>query len=158
MSIAMIVAKTNNNVIGQDNKLLWNIPEDMRYFKNTTMGKTVVMGRLTYESIGKPLPGRRNIVLSRNKDLWIDGVDVVHDVEEIINLSKKEDIMIIGGDSIYKIFMDYASVLYVTDIEVELDGDAYFPKIDESWKLTSKIEGKDSGKNYKYFFKKYVKV
>lgn len=158
MKIEMIVAKSKNNVIGKDNTLIWDIPEDLAHFKKITMGKTIVMGSSTYESIGRPLPGRQNVVLTRNPSKYKNhNVKTVSSVQEILDLSKETQIVIIGGDSVYKIFLEYTSILYVTDIEKEFDGDSYFPTISSEWELTSSNEGEKSSENLKYFFKKYEK-
>ena len=98
----MIVAKDKNSVIGKDNQLIWSIPNDLRYFKEVTMGKTVVMGRKTYESIGKPLPGRDNIVLTNNKSFLDDRVTVVNSIEEVLAMKSNKEIVVIGGDSVYQ--------------------------------------------------------
>lgn len=158
MKIEMIVAKAKNNVIGKDNTLIWGIPEDLAHFKKITMGKTIVMGSNTYESIGRPLPGRQNVVLTRNPSKYKNhNVKTVSSVQEILDLSKETQIVILGGDSVYKIFLEYASILYVTDVEKEFDGDSYFPTIPSEWELTSSKEGEKSSENLKYFFKKYEK-
>lgn len=158
MKIEMIVAKAKNNVIGKDNTLIWDIPEDLAHFKKITMGKTIVMGSNTYESIGRPLPGRQNVVLTRNSSKYKNhNVKTVSSAQEILDLSKETQIVIIGGDSVYKIFLEYASILYVTDVEKEFDGDSYFPTISSEWELTSSNEGEKSSENLKYFFKKYEK-
>lgn len=154
----MIVAKGENNVIGKDNELIWNIPNDLKYFKEMTSGKTVVMGRKTYESIGKPLPNRRNIVLTQNKDFYEDQVEIAHDIEEILNL--EGEIMVIGGDSIYRQFMGYADRLYVTEIREFFEGDTYFPEIDrDRWAISSIKKGLKDGKNpYEYYFNVYERI
>lgn len=156
--ISMIVAKAENNVIGKDNKLIWNIPNDLQYFKKITTGKTVVMGRKTYESIGKPLPNRRNIVLTQNNDFYEDQVEIVHSIEEVLNL--EGEVMIIGGDSIYRQFMGYADKLYVTEIKEFFEGDTYFPEIDKDrWALESTERGLRDEKNpYKYYFNVYRRM
>lgn len=153
--ISMIVAMSKNNVIGKDNQLIWNIPEDLSYFKKKTMGKTIVMGRKTYDSIGKALPGRNNVVLTRNKDFSADNVRVIHNIEDVFEMG---NCMIIGGDSLYKAFLPYADVLYVTKIDKEYEGDSFFPEISNQWMKTHFIEGKQSSKNLKYYFTKYEKL
>lgn len=160
--ISMMVAKDRNGVIGKDNKLIWHIPEDLKYFKKTTLGKTIVMGRKTYESIGRPLPGRRNVVLTRDPDFVADGVVVLNSVDELLAFALlfiDGEMIIIGGDSIYKQFMEIASTLYVTEIDYDFEGDTFFPEITSEWKLTSSIQGSESNSSkYKYYFNKYDKL
>lgn len=156
--ISMIVAKDINGVIGKDNKLIWRIPEDLRHFKNKTLGKTIVMGRKTYESIGRPLPGRRNIVMTKDNSFNVSGVDVVNSVDEVLALlNTNDEVVIIGGDSVYKQFMEHADILYVTEIDHKFEGDTFFPEITEEWELVDSAEGKESGDKYKYYFNKYEK-
>lgn len=158
MKIEMIVAKAKNNIIGKDNALIWNIPEDLAHFKKITMGKAIVMGSNTYESIGRPLPGRQNVVLTRNPSKYKNqDVKTVSSVQDVLDLSKETQVVIIGGDSVYKTFLEYTDILYVTEIEKEFDGDTYFPTISSEWELTSSNEGEKSSENLKYFFKKYEK-
>ena len=125
--ISMIAAIGPNNELGKGNKLVHNIPEDMRRFVSLTKGKTVVMGRKTYESIGKPLKGRTNIILSKNPDLEIEGCTVMTSVEDILAL--ESDLFIIGGAQVYKEFLSHADRLYMTFIAKGYDADAYFPTI-----------------------------
>ena len=137
MTIALIAAYAQNLVVGIDNKLPWHLPEDLKYFKRITTGKAIVMGRKTYESIGRPLPNRTNIVISRNPDFKADGVVVVPSIEaaiehaESVNLINGEDeVMIIGGATIYEAALPQADRLYLTHVHAEVEGDAYFPKAD----------------------------
>lgn len=156
----MIVAKSKNNVIGKDNQLIWNLPEDLRYFKEVTMGKTVVMGRKTYESIGKPLPGRKNVVLTRNPS-QLEGEDVicVTSVDEIFKLAETEKVIIIGGEKVYEEFFDHCDILYATEIEKVVQGDAFFPQIKKKqWELISSVKGLESTRENHYEFKIYAKV
>ena len=128
MTISMIVAVGYNNEIGKDNKLLWDIPEDLKHFRETTTGKTVVMGRKTFESIGKPLPNRKNIVLTRNINPNIKGCYQTSNINDILKL--EEDVFIIGGSQIYELFMPYADELIVTHVaEVFDDADSFFPEV-----------------------------
>ena len=126
--INIIAAVGKNLEIGKDNKLLWRIPNDQKYFKETTINKTVVMGRKTYESMGKPLKNRKNIVLTRGK-LNIDNVEIVNNYKEILN--REEEIFIIGGEQIYKKFLPYADNLYLTEINASKEADTYFPEFDK---------------------------
>lgn len=131
MKINIIAAVGKNLELGKNNKLIWPIKEDLKYFKEKTMGKTVVMGENTFYSIGRPLPGRNNIVLSFEK-LDISGVTVLNDYKEVFDL-KEDEIFIIGGESIYKLFIPYVDNIYLTEIDKEDKGaDSYFPKFDKS--------------------------
>ncbi|MFD1217328.1 dihydrofolate reductase [Microbulbifer celer] len=143
--VAMIVAAARNGAIGRENTLPWKISGDLQFFKRTTLGKPIVMGRKTFESIGRPLPGRRNIVITRNPAWQADGVDAVTSLDQALELAaevaKKEgadEIMVIGGAQIYRQAMPLARRLYVTEVEAEVDGDAHFPALDESWKEVSR--------------------
>lgn len=127
--INIIAAIGKNNELGKDNKLIFNIPEDLKYFKEMTTGKTVVMGRKTYESIGKALPNRKNIVLTR-KSIELEDAFVCNDYEDILSLD--EDVFIIGGESIYKIFLPYTNSLYLTEIDEKADADSYFPDFNKN--------------------------
>lgn len=132
--ISMIVAHDDNNTIGLDNKLPWHIPEDMVHFKEKTMGKPVIMGRKTFDSIGKPLKGRRNIVITRNPDYIVDGIEVAFSLEEAIKLAGDvPEIMIIGGTQIYEQALPLTRKLYVTKVEGVYEGDTKFPDYSNSW-------------------------
>jgi dihydrofolate reductase len=123
--ITLISAYSKNKVIGVDNKLPWHLPEDLKRFKSLTLGKNIVMGRKTFESIGRPLPGRTNIVLSKS-GFKADGVFVYDSIPNILNDFK--DIVVIGGEQIYKTFLYYADTLEITEIDKEFEGDAFFPE------------------------------
>lgn len=144
MKISLVVAASNNNVIGKSNQLLWNLPEDMQHFKNVTWGMPVVMGRKTFESFKHPLRGRKNIVLSNQKALKIDGAIVVNsmkDVELLVNEMDVKELMVIGGGEIYKMYYPKADKLYVTRVDAVLEGDTYFPPIEEKeWQLVSRVK------------------
>lgn len=160
--LSIIVAIANNNVIGKDNKLIWHLPEDLKRFKELTTGKTIIMGRKTFESLGRVLPNRMHIVITRNKDLKIES-DMVHiitdtnELEQYIN--SKEEAFVIGGGAIYTMLMPYAEKLYITKINENFAGDTYFPEIDEKeWKIESKEKGKTDEKNpYKYEYITYIR-
>lgn len=164
--IALIVAMAQNRVIGRDNQLPWHLPNDLKFFKATTMGKPIVMGRNTYESIGKPLPGRCNIVLSRQADFQAEGVLVVHDIQAAIELAQDvaqqeqaEEIMVIGGAGIYALFLAQAQSLYITRIHADVDGDVYFPELDDSWHEVSREDHYAQDNNpYDYSFTKLERV
>ena len=128
MIISMIAAMADNRIIGKDNQMPWHLPADFAWFKRCTMGKPVVMGRKTYESIGRPLPGRLNIVISRDASLSIEGVTTVTSIEQALEVAGEvEEVMIIGGGAIYAACLPMANKLYVTHIEAEIDGDTQFP-------------------------------
>jgi dihydrofolate reductase len=136
MSLALIVAASENHVIGKNNQLPWYLPGDLKYFKAITMAKPVIMGRKTFESIGKPLPGRDNIVITRNADYQADGIKVVASLEEAIALAESitlinggEEIMIIGGAQIYNQALAMADRVYLTRVHRHVEGDAFFPEL-----------------------------
>ncbi len=128
VKISMIAAMANNRVIGQDNKMPWHLPADLQHFKAVTMSKPVIMGRKTFESIGRPLPGRKNIIISRNTEYSAPGIEVVASPEAALSLAYESDeVMIIGGGNIYQQFLERADSLYLTFIELDVDGDTQFP-------------------------------
>ncbi|GAK18400.1 dihydrofolate reductase [Vibrio sp. JCM 19053] len=128
MIISMIAAMADNRIIGKDNQMPWYLPADFAWFKRCTMGKPVLMGRKTYESIGRPLPGRLNIVISRDETLKIEGVTTVTSIEQALDVAGDvEEVMIIGGGAIYASCLPMANKLYVTHIEAAIDGDTQFP-------------------------------
>ncbi len=139
MRISLIVAASSNGVIGAGGTLPWHLPDDFRYFKDTTMGSPVIMGRRTRESIGRPLPGRRNIVLTRNPDYRADGSIVVGSADAALAAAGDADeVFVIGGGEIYALFLDRASRVHLTRVDVILDGDTRFPALDpDAWQLTS---------------------
>lgn len=141
--ISLLVAVDLNRVIGVDNKMPWHIPEELKYFKEVTMGKAIVMGRKTYESIGRPLPGRLNIIITRNEGYSVEGAEVLHDLNAAIERGKEysEEVVIIGGAEIFNLSMPMADRLYITVIRNSYEGDTFFPEYnDGSWKLTSESE------------------
>lgn len=127
--ISMIVAMSRNGVIGKDGSMPWHIPEDLQYFKTLTTGHTLIMGRKTFESIGRALPNRLNVVLTKDPDYKAPGCQLVHSVEEVIKgyASEEKELFIIGGSTLYRAFMPYAKKLYITRIEATIEGDTYFP-------------------------------
>jgi len=132
MIITIVVATSENHVIGKDNKLLWYLPNDLKHFKDITTGHTVIMGRKTYESVGKPLPKRRNIIITR-QDIVIEGCEVVNSIEAALALCKDdEEVFIVGGAEIYKQALHLTNRIYLTIIHKEFDGDSFFPEIDKS--------------------------
>lgn len=157
MIITLVVAASRNNVIGKDNQLLWRLPNDTRYFKNVTWGMPVVMGRKTFESLGKPLAGRTNIVLTRNAGWKAPGVATVKTLDDALFLAKEMDVkevMVIGGGEIYKMAMPKAGRIHITRVEADLEGDAYFPEIDPLlWQLVSRQDHPaDEKHQYAYSF------
>lgn len=155
--IRIIVAMSRNRVIGDSNKLIWSLPTDLKRFKKLTSGNTVVMGRKTYESIGKPLPNRRNIIITRDINYVSDGCDVVNSLDEAILLCGS-DCFIIGGGEIYKQSMDIADKLYLTLIHDDFEGDTHFPDIDKSWtKMIREDFEIDETHKHKYSFIEYEK-
>lgn len=142
MKISIIVAAATNNVIGRDGELPWRLPEDLKRFKQLTIGKPVIMGRLTYESIGKPLPDRRNIVLSARKGLSIDGCEVVHTPDAAIRLAgDAEEVMVIGGGGVYSQMLPMADRIYMTRIDATFDGDTFFPELnDDEWQVVDCVD------------------
>lgn len=134
----MIVAHAHDRIIGKDNDMPWHLPADLAYFKKTTLGKPVVMGRKTYQSIGRPLPGRKNIVISRDESFRAEGIETVTSVEQALALaSDVDEVMVIGGGAIYAHCLPVADKLYVTHIDADIDGDTRFPEYDtaQDWTL-----------------------
>jgi len=130
--ISIIAAMDRNRLIGNKNQLPWHLPADFTHFKSVTMGKPIIMGRKTFESIGKPLPGRLNIVLSRNPDIQYDGVECVSSFENAIALvPDEEEVMVIGGSAIYEMLLPQVNRLYFTYVDAEFEGDAWFPEFDD---------------------------
>jgi len=144
-TLAMIVAMARNRAIGVENTLPWRISGDLQFFKRTTLGKPVVMGRKTFESIGRPLPGRRNIVITRNPDWRAEGVTAVSSLETALEVATgvaaeegAQEVMVIGGAEIYRQAMPLAERLYVTEVDAEVTGDAFFPALDNTWREASR--------------------
>ena len=153
MAITIIVAKSNNGIIGKDGDLPWRLPEDLKRFKRLTTGNIVVMGRKTYDSIGRPLPNRKNIVISRNTSLKIEGVEVEHDLIDVLKRNQEENVYVIGGGQIYVDALPFTEKLEVTEVDVELVGDTSFPEIDSSqWKEIFREKRVDSESNLTYSF------
>ncbi len=133
MTLSLVVAASSNNVIGSDGGLPWHLPDDLRHFKRLTTGKPVIMGRRTFESIGRPLPDRRNIVMTRQTDYAAHGCEVVSSVSEALELVHGVDeVMIIGGGQVYRDFLPHADRIYLTRVQADVGGDTYFPGIDEN--------------------------
>ncbi|MFS0855300.1 dihydrofolate reductase [Paenibacillus taichungensis] len=132
--LSIIVATDKNGLIGNDGKLPWNIPWDLKYFKETTVGKNVIMGRKTYESIGKALPRRTNIILTTKENYQVEDCIVVNNIDEVIKIANESivDSFVIGGSSIYEQFIARVEDMYINEIQYEFEGDAYFPTYDEN--------------------------
>lgn len=151
--ISLIVAHDKNRVIGYEKKMPWHLPGELKYFKEQTMGKPIIMGRKTFESIGRPLPGRRNIVITRNKNYNAEGIEVVSSLDEALKLvSKEQEIMIIGGEQIFKLALPIAHRLYITKIDYEFQGDTFFPQYDDEWTMISKSEPIEVPDGYAYTY------
>jgi dihydrofolate reductase len=140
MEISIVVAMSTNGLIGRDGELPWHLSADLQHFKTITMGKAIVMGRLTHESIGRPLPGRENIILTRDPDYEANGCTVIHDLQQFLaGYSQAEEIMIIGGAQLYAQTLALASKLLITEVHAELAGDTYFPVFArDQWRETER--------------------
>ncbi|HEY9052549.1 MAG TPA: type 3 dihydrofolate reductase [Gammaproteobacteria bacterium] len=157
MMISLIAAMDKNRLIGKENGLPWHLPADFKHFKQVTMGKPIIMGRKTFESIGKPLPGRKNIVISR-KGFSADGVIVVDSIEQALQEVKNaEEVMIIGGASFYEQMINKAVRMYLTHVDAECEGDAWFPEFDiNDWSVVSEeVHKADEKNNYNFTIKVY---
>jgi dihydrofolate reductase len=163
MKLSIIVATSLNHAIGKDNKLLWHLPADLNFFKNATMGCPVVMGRKTFQSIGRVLPGRKNVVITNNKEFnnGIFDIEVVSSLDSAIeNLKNENEVFIIGGGEIYRQSIDRVDNIYITTVNTVIDGDVYFPEIDlDKFKLVWESEHKSDQMNkFDCLFRKYVRI
>jgi len=162
MEIALIAALDENNGIGKDNKLLCYLPADLKRFKQLTTGHSIVMGRKTFESLPNgPLPNRKNIVLTRNTEYNADEIELIHSIDELSELCQNDEkVFVIGGEEIYKLFLQKADILYITRIHFKFEADAFFPAFDEkSWKLVKKEEKQPDEKNkFVYSFLDYNRI
>ncbi|WP_417589128.1 dihydrofolate reductase [Owenweeksia hongkongensis] len=161
MNLTIIAAMAKGRVIGKDNDLIWHLPDDLKHFKNLTKGHHVIMGRKTYESMGKPLPGRTNIVITRQKDFKADGCILVNNIEEGIQKAEGDSQpFIIGGGEIYKQALKYAQTMELTEVNGEFDGDTFFPTFDEKqWKEVSRTHHPvDEKHKYSFDFIQYSKL
>lgn len=155
MRVAAIVAMANNNVIGKDNTLPWHLPADLRHFKNVTMGKPILMGRKTFESIGRPLPGRTNIVVTRDTGFTAEGCLVVNSIDTALaSVAEQEEVFVIGGALLYQQMLPRVERLYLTEIHHQFDGDTFFPELDlDEWKEVERVDHLADGENgYAYSF------
>lgn len=157
MSISFIFAMDRNRAIGVNNKLPWHLPGDLKFFKNVTMGHPILMGRKTYESIGKPLPGRRNVILTQNAAYQAEGCEVILSVDEAISAFQEQELFVIGGAEIFQLFASHVNRMYITYIEDEFEADTYMSDLDLStWTLVSSEQGERNEKNpYEYYFRIY---
>jgi len=163
MTISLIVAAAENNAIGKDNQLLWHLPNDLKFFKNTTWGMPVIMGRKTFEAVNKPLPGRINIVITRQADWKADNVITTADLQDALQKAEAtncNEIFVIGGGEIYKQSMEIADKIYITRVHATLDGDTFFPVIDETkWQQTTLQEfAADEKHQYAYSFQTWERI
>lgn len=157
--INIIAAMSRNKVIGNKGQLPWSLPEDMQHFVKITTGCTVVMGRKTFESIGKPLKNRKNIILTRDKDYQKEGYIVFNNVEDVVEEFGEENLMVIGGEEIYRQFLPYTERIYLTQIDEDFEGDTFFPDFEDgNWVKESEEKGvKDDNNPYDYYFQVYLK-
>ncbi len=158
--LSLICAMDANRLIGKNNTLPWHIPADLAFFKQITMGKPVIMGRKTFESIGRPLPGRTNIIVSRNTELNFPGCDIADSIDQAMVLAgDNEEVMLIGGASLYQQCINRADQIYLTLIHHRFNGDTWFPEIDpDQWKQTTRADHRaDSSNSYSYSFIKYIR-
>ena len=160
--LSIIVAVAENNVIGKDNKLIWHLPEDLKRFKQITTGKNIIMGRKTFESLGRVLPNRKHIILCNDMEMDIDNenVEILDDISKLDKyINSDEENFVIGGATIYKLLMPYVNKLYITKINQDFEGDVYFPEIKEAeWKEISKEKGLKNDENpYDYEYITYVR-
>jgi dihydrofolate reductase len=161
MIISIIVAVDEKNGIGKNNQLLCHLPADLKYFKQTTSGHHIVMGRNTYESIGRPLPNRVNVVVTRNKELEIAGCVIKHSLQEAIDFAKaagETELFITGGGTIYKESMQLAHRIYITRISHQFEADTFFPDLDANWKLEKEeMHSADEKNAYSFLFQMWSK-
>jgi dihydrofolate reductase (trimethoprim resistance protein) len=161
MKVSLIAAMDENRVIGKDNDIPWRIPNDWDYVKNTTKGYPIILGRKNLESIGKALPHRRNIVLTRDRNFSFKDCEIAHSVEKVFEVCKNEsEIFIFGGEQIYNLFMPYVEKMHITKIYHEFEGDTYFPEInDAEWEEVSVEKGLKNERNpYDYYFHIYERI
>ncbi len=160
--LSIIVAKAKNNVIGKDGQIPWKISDDLKQFKEKTTGHNIIMGRKTFDSLGRILPNRKHIILSKNPNYNIedDRVEIVHSIEELKKyIDSKEENFVIGGAVIYELLMPYCNKMYVTEINKEIDGDTVFPNINKSeWEEISRVKGPKEENNLDYDYVTYIRI
>ena len=160
--LSIIVAKAKNNVLGKDNELIWHLPDDLKRFNKLTTGHTIIMGRRTFESLGRVLPNRKHVILCNDAQMNIEDerVEILEDISMLDKYIKSdEENFIIGGATIYKLLMPYANKMYITEINKEFDGDVSFPEINmEEWKIDKIEEGPEDGENdFSYEYVTYIR-
>lgn len=155
--ISLIWAMDQQRLIGANNQMPWHLPADMVWFRQHTLGKSVMMGRKTFDSLGKPLPNRQNIILSRQHDLSMEGCQVLHHLDDVLARAENQELMVIGGAEIYRLMLPFAQRLYCTTIDATFTGDAWFPQLDMSvWQRTHHVQHAADEKNkYAYHFSIY---
>ncbi|CAB1274200.1 dihydrofolate reductase [Candidatus Nitrosacidococcus tergens] len=160
MAISLVVAMDNNCLIGNQNKLPWKLPADLKYFRKLTIGKSVLMGRKTYESIGHPLEGRENIILTNNSRYIVKKCTIINSLKDVLQIAQEKKLMVIGGASIYEQMLTYAQNIYLTHIHGEFHGDSWFPYFDKKvWSEVWKESYHPNERNpYSYDFIKLVKL
>lgn len=161
MPIAQVVAISQNRVIGKDNQLIWHMPADLKHYKNVTMGHHMIMGRKTYESIGRPLPGRTTVIITRDKNYKAEGCIVVHSLDEALKVAANDnEPCIVGGGEIFRQAMDITDKIYLTIIHHDFEGDTFYPELDPAkWRLTKREDFQPDEKNkYPYSFCEYERV
>ena len=161
--LSIIVAKAKNNIIGKDNALIWHLPEDLKRFKKLTTGHTIIMGRKTFESLGRVLPNRHHIILCNDAQMDIDNenVEILEDISMLDKYVKDlEEHFVIGGATMYRLLMPMCSKMYITEIDREFEGDVSFPEIDlNQWKATKRENGPEDGENtFNYEYVTYEKI
>ena len=159
---SIIVAKADNNAIGKDNQLIWHMPADLKHFKNTTMGHHIIMGRKTFESQKRPLPGRTSIVITRDKNYKAEGCIIVHSLEDAFKIgedNKQEEVFILGGAEIYKLAIPFTDKIYLTEIKSTFEADTFFPTFNmEEWEEIKRSEFPADEKNpYPYIFLELIR-
>lgn len=162
--ISFVVAMGRNHVIGNNNDMPWHLPKDLKHFKETTTGHTIIMGRKTFESIGRPLPNRHNVVITTNEQVDLpESVKKINDIQTVLDWNRdnpNKTYFIIGGGTIYKQMLPYADRLYITLIDQDFQGDTFFPEFNKQvWGLTKKVKGVKDHKNpYDYYFLQYDRI
>jgi dihydrofolate reductase len=160
MNISFVVAMDRHRAIGRDNQLPWHLPADLKYFRQLTSHHTILMGRKTYESIGKPLPNRTNVVLTQRTDYVAPGCEMVHSLEDALRFGTSDELFVIGGAEVFRALFPIANRMYITWIDDEFVADTYFPAFDDGkWQLTSRTPGERNEQNpYTYEFQVYERV
>ena len=165
MKLALIAARARNGVIGKGNTLPWHLPEDLRHFKALTMGKPMIMGRKTFDSIGRPLPGRTTLVVTRQQDWRFEGVEVCHSLQEALTRAEAllpesgSEVMVVGGEQLYRQSLPLADTIYLTEVAVDVEGDAFFPAIaDDHWLRTVMGAGISQSSGIAYEFTRLEKL